>query len=49
MNIGAQEICNFCVQVRYLLNFRAYKLCLTKIPVDLQEHLLQVSILRAYK
>lgn len=44
-NIGLQEICNFCVQIRYLLNFTACKLCLKKIPIDFQEHL--VPILKA--
>ena len=44
-NIGLQEICNFCVQIRYLLNFTACKLCLKKIPINFQEHL--VPILRA--
>ena len=36
---GPNEICNFCVQVKYLLNFRAYKLCVKKIPNSIQPHL----------
>ena len=42
-NIGPQEIFNFCVQARHLLNFRACKLCLKEIPIDLQEHLISIS------
>ena len=35
--IDALEIFNYCRQVRYLLNFRAYKLCLKKIPKSIQD------------
>ena len=35
--IDALEIFNYCRQVRYLLNFRAYKLCLKKIPESIQD------------
>lgn len=38
-NIGSQEICDFCRQVRYLLNFKVYKFCLKKIPVNFQDHM----------
>ena len=34
--IGPQGICNFYRQVRYLFNFRAFKLCLKKIPENFQ-------------
>ena len=35
----ALEICNYCSQVRYLLNFRAYKLCCKKIPESIQNEI----------
>ena len=35
--IDTLEIFNYCRQVRYLLNFRAYKLCLKKIPESIQD------------
>ena len=38
-SIGALEICNFCSQVRYLLNFRAYKFCLRGIPESFHHHI----------
>ena len=38
-SIDALEICNYCRQVRYLLNFRAYKLCLKKIPESIQDEI----------
>ena len=37
------EICNFCEQVRYLLNFKGYKLCVKKIPESMQQHLLPLD------
>lgn len=37
--IDARGICDFCIQVEYLLNFRTYKFCLRPIPLSLQEHL----------
>lgn len=31
------EVCDFCIQVKYMLNFRAYKICLKKIPEKFQQ------------
>ena len=39
-SIGALEICNFCRQVRYLFNFRAFKFCLKRI---LQDHVVTTN------
>ena len=36
------EICNFCIEVKYLLNFRAFKICMNKLPESFQEHLVQL-------
>ena len=41
--IRSNSICNFCVQARYFLNFRAYKICGKKIPLGFQEHLVPIS------
>ena len=38
-SIDALEICNFCRQVRYLLNFRAFMFCLKRIPGSFQDHI----------
>ena len=31
-NMGPFEICDFCVQMRYLINFQCYKFYMKKIP-----------------
>ena len=31
------EVCDFHIQVKYMLNFRAYKTCLKKIPEKFQQ------------
>lgn len=41
--IGSNNICNFCVQVRYLLNFRTYKICVKKVPLSFQENLVPIN------
>ena len=33
--LGSYEICKFCVQVKYLINFRAYKICTRTIPKNI--------------
>ena len=38
-SLGPYEICNFCVQVKHLSNFRAYKICMKTIPKNIQQHL----------
>ena len=35
----ANDICDFCIQVKYLLNFKCYKFCLERIPVSIQDEL----------
>ena len=35
------EICNSCVE-KYVLNFRAFKICMNKVPESFQEHLVQL-------
>ena len=37
--LDPDEICNFFVQVRDLLNFRAFKICLKGIPASIQNHI----------
>ena len=41
--IRSNSICNFCVQARYFLNFRAYKICGKKIPLRFQELLVPIG------
>ena len=36
------NIFNFCVEVKYLLNFRAFKICMNKVPESFQEHLAEL-------
>ena len=36
------EICNFCIEVKYLLNFKAFKFCLKKIPENFQGHMVSL-------
>ena len=35
----ANDICDFCIQVKYLLNFKCYKLCLERISVSILDEL----------
>ena len=39
---SANDVCDFCVQIqiKYLLNFRCYKLCLERIPTSIQDELI---------
>lgn len=34
-NLCLYEICNFCVQVKYLINFGACKICIRNIPKNI--------------
>ena len=36
---SALDVCDFCVQVKYLLNFKSYKVCLKRISVSIQDEL----------
>lgn len=38
-DMGPFELCDFCVQMRYLINFRFYKFCMGKIPKWLKNYL----------
>ena len=39
-----QEVCSFCFTVRYLLNFKCYKLCIDTLPVvPLGEYLKKID------
>lgn len=31
-DLGLFETCEFCIQVKYLINFRAYEFCVKSIP-----------------
>ena len=42
--LGPYEVCNFCVQVKYLLNFRAYKICIKKIPKTVPKDLVPLDV-----
>ena len=42
--LGPYEVCNFCVQVTYLLNFRAYKICMKKRPKNVRKNLVSLDI-----
>ena len=35
----ALDVRDFCIRVKYLLNFKCYKFCLKKIPVSIQDKL----------
>ena len=35
----ALDVCDFCVQVKYLLNFKSYKILLKRIPVSIHDEL----------
>ena len=41
--IGLNDVCNFCCQVRYLFNFRAFKFFSKKIPANFQDHIVTTS------
>ena len=36
------EICNFCFEVKYLLNIRAFKICMNEVHESFQEYLVQL-------
>ena len=47
---GPQEICNFCVSIRYILNFKCHKICVNELPdvfidkvVPLDEYLKKIN------
>ena len=40
---GPTWVCHFFIQVKYLINFRAYKICLKKIPENIQRHLVSLD------
>ena len=49
---GPQEVCNFCLSVRYILNFKCHKLCINNLPeilvnkvVPLDEYLKKFSVI----
>ena len=33
----SQEVCQFCCNIRYLLNFKYFKICVEQIPENLQK------------
>ena len=41
--VGSNEIRNFCVQVKYLINFRWYQICMRIIPKNIQPHLMPLD------
>ena len=42
-NIGPSEMCKFCVQTKYLLNFHYYKFCVEEIPKWLNKFLVPLD------
>ena len=42
--LGSYEVCNLCVQVKYLLNFGAYKICMRKTPKSVQKNLVPFDV-----
>ena len=42
-NMGPLDTCDFCVQMRYLINFRCYKFCVEKIPNALEKFLVRLD------
>ena len=40
---SANHVCDFCVQIKYLLNFKCYKLYLERIPVSIQDEFITTS------
>ena len=43
VNISPNAICVFCVQVKYLLNFKTYKICVKKVHECLQGYLVPID------
>ena len=41
--LGSNEIYSSCIQVKYLINFRAYKICMRTIPKNMQPHLVPLD------
>ena len=42
-NLGPFEVCDFCVQVKYLINFHTYKLCIKSVPENIAQHLVPLN------
>ena len=42
-NIGPFDICKFCVQIKYLLNFRINQLCVKSITENITPHLVPLN------
>ena len=38
-SISPTDVCNFCIHVKYLLNFKSCKLCVEKIPESILDKL----------
>ena len=41
--ICATDVCNFCIHVKYLLNFKCYKYCVEKIPENILDELIIIN------
>ena len=41
--MGPLDTCDFCVQMRYLINFCCYKFCVEKIPNALEKFLVRLD------
>lgn len=39
VNVLFLIICSFCREVKYLLNFKAFKFCLKGVPESVQDHI----------
>ena len=49
-NAAPQEVCNFCISIRYILNSKCHKVCLDELPdtlidkvVPLDDYLKKIS------
>ena len=42
-DLGPYEIFNFWVQLKYLINFRVYKICMKNIPANISQHLVPLN------
>ena len=42
-NIGPFDICEICVQIKYLLNFHVYKLCVKIMPENITPHVVPLN------
>ena len=38
-DLGLFDICDFCIEIKYLINFHTYKFCIKNIPENIAQYL----------